>query len=203
MSGPDSTRAAPPIPRGPLRPGRSLSARPGAARGAVVLGALLAAALLAGRGAAAAGEPPVKFAGTYRIEHWRDLEARHLYHFFYLHPSGRFYLAGEWPGSESSRFAGTWAVAGEQLDLSGVADVKTSQGSWKIPFHRSFRVEAGRAGLRLVPLPEKNRYGLMGWPDAFVFLRAAPAPNLPEAAVPEDEGKLLALSAALAPPGSN
>ncbi len=149
--------------------------------------------------AAAASAAPEGVAGTYRINSWRDLEARGLYHFFYLDPGGRFYLAGEWPGSETSRFGGTWSVQGDRLHLVGVADVKTSQGHWTIPFQRTFRVEGAPGAPRLTPLPEKNRFGLLGWPNAFVYLQAAPAVNLPGNALPADPLQLVRLSEALAP----
>ena len=149
--------------------------------------------------AGAAFATPEGMAGTYRIDSWRDLEARGLYHFFDLDPGGRFYLAGEWPGSETSRFGGTWSLQGDRLHLVGVADVNTSQGHWTIPFQRTFRTEGAPGAVRLTPLPEKNRFGLMGWPNAFVYLQAAPAVNLPGNALPADARDLIKLSEALAP----
>jgi hypothetical protein len=160
---------------------------------------LLACAVLPPRAQGAESAPPGKFAGTYKIAGWRELEARGLYHFFYLHPGGRFYLAGEWPGSESSRFGGAWSVQGDRLNLVGVADVKTSRGAWRIPFQRSFRIETTADGLRITPLPEKNRYGLLGWPDAFVYFRGSPAVNIPGGRLPGGEQELAELSEALAP----
>jgi len=160
---------------------------------------LLALALLIPRALAAEGGLPAKFAGTYRIAEWRELEARGIHHFFYLHPGGRFYLAGEWPNNETSRFGGAWSVQGDRLHLVGVADVKTNQGAWRIPFQRSFRMETTADGLRLSPLPEKNRFGLMGWPNAFVHFRGTPAVNIPGGRLPVDEAGLAALSEALSP----
>lgn len=154
--------------------------------------------LLCLTGAAAAGAPS-GVAGTFRIDSWQDLQSRGLYHFFYLDPGGRFYLAGEWPGSETSRFGGVWSVSEDRLHLVGVADVNTSQGHWTIPFQRTFRMERAGGTLRITPLPEKNRFGLMGWPNAFIWLQAAPAANLPGNALPSDPRELIKLSEALAP----
>lgn len=138
-------------------------------------------------------------AGTYRIDIWKDLEARGLYHFFYLDPGGRFYLAGEWKGSESSRFGGVWSVAGDRLQLSGTADVNTNQGHWTIPYHRTFRIDHIQDTTLLTPLPEKNRFGLMGWPNSFVRVEAGVAMNIPGGVVPADAKQILGLSEALAP----
>src|SRR5262249_43969384 len=97
-----------------------------------LIGACIVAAL-ATPAASATGDAAA-LAGTYRIDSWKDLESRGLFHFFYLDPSGRFYLAGEWKGSETSRFGGVWSVAGDRLQLSGTADVNTNQGHWTIPY---------------------------------------------------------------------
>lgn len=132
--------------------------------------------------------PAGNLAGTYRIASWRSMAAQHLHHFFYLHPDGLFLLAAQWPGHESSRFAGHWTVAGDVLRLVGQGRVETNQGSWQTPFRREFTVVQGNDGLlRLEPRLEKNRYGLLGWPDAFVYLGRSPAPNLPETRFPAEE----------------
>jgi len=178
--------------------------RPCAGRAAVTLPALLlAAALLAtpsARGAEAASGPEApptaaasKFAGTYRIADWQAMEARGLYHFFYLHPAGAFLLAAEWPQRETSQAVGRWRVSGDLLSLTGTVRVRTNQGGWEVAFARAFHIRLDRRGFRLEPVPEKNRYGLLGWPDAFVFHRPGPAPNLPGRDLPAGEDALLAL----------
>ena len=136
-------------------------------------------------------EAPPKFAGTYRIESWRDLEGRGLYHFFYLHPGGRFLLAAEWPNHESSRFAGAWNVSGDRLYLNGRGKVRTLQKSWQVEYRRTFLISVRESGFLLRPLPEKNRYGLMGWPDGFRYHLSRPAPNLPGGKIPTDEDAIL------------
>ena len=143
--------------------------------------------------AATPGELLSKYAGTYQIDTWPELEARGLYHFFYLHESGRFLLAGDWAGNESSRIAGRWQVDGEWLTLRGEAHVQTNQGRWDVPFERAFRIGIGNAGFELRPRLDKNRYGLLGWPNTFRFYRPALVSNLPKGGVPEDEAALLAL----------
>ncbi len=140
-----------------------------------------------------------KFSGTYRIEGWRDFQEKGLYHFFYLHPGGYFYLAAEWGGRENSRFAGTWNFTGDRIYLTGRGEVETNQGNWKVPFHRSFVVQVHDMGYRIVPKPEKNRYGLMGWPNAFRFYRRNPEPNLPAGKLPADKAALLEKILALHP----
>jgi len=72
---------------------------------------------------------PEKFAGTYRIAQWKSLQGKQLFHFFYLHPSGMFLLAAEWPGVETSRAVGEWYVAGDRLHLGRQARVETNQGN--------------------------------------------------------------------------
>jgi hypothetical protein len=167
----------------------------------VILGLVVLCGAAGGASPWAADAPatPQALGGTYRIDAWRDLEARGLYHFFYLDPGGRFYLAGEWKGSETSRFGGTWSIAGDTVQLTGTADVNTNQGKWTVPYHRTFRIDRGSGTIRLTPLPEKNRFGLMGWPNSFVFLEAQPAVNIPGGAVPSDARQLVHLSEALAP----
>ncbi len=134
-----------------------------------------------------------KFAGTYKIENWAQLEKQGLYHFFYLHRSGRFLLAGHWADNESSRIAGRWRVEGERLVLRGQAHVNTNQGNWQVPFERVFRIDVGAGVYTLRPRLDKNRYGLLGWPNPFIFYRPQLVPNLPGAKLPTDEQVLLAL----------
>jgi len=133
--------------------------------------------------------------GTFAIEGAPDLEARGLYHFLYLHPSGRFLMAAEWAGHESSRAAGRWEAGASGITLTGTAHVETNQGRWDVPFRREFRWE--RAAERLVPLPEKNRFGMLGWPNAYRFKSAQPVSSLPPEKLPRDEAGLLALMRAL------
>lgn len=144
--------------------------------------AVLAAAPAAAEGSAT----PHKYAGTYRIEGWHDLQANGLYHFFYLHPNGHFLLAGEWPKNERSHFVGTWTVSGDKLYLSGRGAVDTNQGAWRADFSRTFRIRVGQGGFVLEPEPAKNRFGLMGWPNAYHFYRSQPVPNLPGVTLPAD-----------------
>lgn len=156
--------------------------------GAVVWCGALPPTALAQPGAVASalGAPLEKYAGTYRISGWEALASRTLHHFFYLHPDGRFLLAGEWPGNEHSRFAGAWSVSGDRLYLNGQGEVNTNQGAWRAEFSRTFRIRVEGAEFVLNPEPAKNRYGLMGWPNAFRFYRRQPAPNLPGVALPAD-----------------
>lgn len=136
---------------------------------------------------------PAKYAGTYRIDSWQDLEKRDLYHFFYLQPGGDFLLGAEWPGRETSRAAGRWKIAGELLSLEGSISVSTNQGRWRVPFRRSYRIQVGEQGIRLEPMLAKNRFGLLGWPNAFNFFRTRVSPNLPSGRIPRDAEKLEAL----------
>lgn len=161
--------------------------------------ALLLLLLLALPSQAASPALRDKFAGTYRIEGRQALEQRGMYHFFYLHRGGRFLLAAEWPRHESTRIGGTWRVDGTWIVLRGTAHVRTNQGEWRVPFDRRYRIATQSAGFRLRPLPEKNRYGLLGWPNPFIFERPTPEPNLPDNALPLDEAALLALSEQLHP----
>lgn len=144
-------------------------------------------------GPVAPATAPPKFAGTYRIEPWPGLEARGFYHFFYLQPGGSFLLGAEWPGKETSRAAGTWTVAGDHLSLTGRVRVQTNQGAWRADFRRTYRISVAAEGIRLAPILEKNRYGLLGWPNAYRFHRTAVAPNLPGGGIPTDPLELLAL----------
>ncbi len=150
---------------------------------------LLLSALLALE-AAALGATPPKFAGTYRIESWRGMEAKGLFHFFYLHAGGGFLLGAEWPGNETSRAAGTWRTSGDLLSLNGTVHVSTNQGKWRVPFRRTYRITVSSEGIRLTPIPEKNRYGLLGWPNPYTFHRTSPAPNLPSGGIPAAEEEI-------------
>ncbi len=113
-----------------------------------------------------------------------------MYHFFYLQPVGGFLLGAEWPGRESSRAAGTWAVSNGLLSLRGRVWVSTNKGSWQVPFGRDFRILVEAKGIRLKPIPRKNRFGLLGWPDSFFFHRTRVTPNLPTKDIPADPVKL-------------
>jgi len=150
---------------------------------------LLLAALLFALPQAAGAQN--KYSGTYRIEGWENLEKSQVFHFFYLHPDGVFLLAGEWPENETSRFQGRWKVEGDLLILKGNGRVKTNQGNWTAEYSRTFRIQVQSDGFKLSPVPEKNRFGLMGWPNAFRFYRPRPAINLPKAEFPADEAELL------------
>lgn len=176
--------------------------RPTLFRIALPVFALLAAGLLlvGGQGdarAQGAADVPNKYAGTYRIETWQSLQSSGMHHFFYLHPGGGFLLGAEWPGNESSTISGTWSVSGNLLYLNGKADVRTNQGNWVTVFQRTFKVHVGENGFRLVPLPEKNRFGMMGWPNAFEYFRRDPAPNLPGRKLPATEAGMAELLATL------
>jgi hypothetical protein len=140
---------------------------------------------------------PAKYAGTYRIESWQSIEKKGLYHFFYLRPGGDFLLGAEWPGRETSRAAGDWRASGGQLSLKGTISVSTNKGRWKVPFQRTFRIGLGDHGIRLEPVLERNRFGLLGWPNAYYFYRTRVSPNLPSRKIPQDADKLDALIARL------
>ncbi|MDH4121563.1 MAG: hypothetical protein OEV94_07655 [Deltaproteobacteria bacterium] len=136
-----------------------------------------------------------RFAGTYKIDEWKSREHRGMYHFFYLDPDGTFLLAASWKEFESSKIAGTWSLVGGRVELQGVADVQTNRGSWRVDFHRSFTVETQTPAPVLKPIPEKNRYGMMGWPSTFTLVSPKPEPNLPDGSIPADRkeiGKLIA-----------
>ncbi len=138
-------------------------------------------------------QPRTILTGTYGIEGAQDLEGRGLYHFLYLHPSGRFMMAAEWPHNESSRAAGHWRLDGAEVTLTGFAHVETNQGRWDVPFRRVFREETLADKMRLVPLPEKNRFGMLGWPNAYAFKSARPAPSLAIGGIPSEETRLVAM----------
>jgi hypothetical protein len=195
----------------PLRPRRRLGRGPRvagrvacrvahrAARVALPAALQLAAlaALLLPAGLPARADAPDRYAGTYRIESWRELEARGLHHFFYLQPDGHFLLAAEWPGNEHSQFVGTWSVTADRLYLNGQGRVDTNQGAWRTEFHRTYRIRVEPGGFVLAPEPQKNRYGLLGWPQDYRYYRRQPAPNLPGVALPADAGAMAAHIAAL------
>lgn len=138
-----------------------------------------------------AQQPTDKFSGTYRIQGWRDLERRGMHHFFYLHPSGHFLLGAAWPGHETSRFAGLWNVAGDRLTLTGAGRVDTNQGAWRTDFRRTYLISVEGDGFWLLPVLEKNRYGMIGWPNPFRFHRRQPRPNLPGGDIPAAEAGIL------------
>lgn len=152
---------------------------------------LIVAALLISVWPVESAASPGELSGTYRIEGWRGMEKRGLHHFFYLHPGGYFLLGAAWPGHETSRFVGTWSAAGGRVTLKGKGKVETNQGNWTVAFLRTYRISEEKGGLRLAPIPEKNRFGLMGWPNAFRRHSEGPAPNLPGAAIPAGEVEIL------------
>ena len=175
----------PPEPVGPG--GGGLAPRAGA------LLALTAFVIVAAQGGAIlAGPAPSKYVGSYRIENRQALETRGMFHFFYLHPEGGFLLAAEWPGRESSSAAGSWRVEQGRLMLAGWAEVRTGGDFWRVPFRRAFRIGVTGSGIRLTPIPGKNRYGLLGWPDAYLYFREAASPNLPGRNFPADPAALAA-----------
>ena len=137
--------------------------------------------------------------GSYRIEGGEGYEEDGMFHQFYLHTDGTFYLAAEWDQFETSRFAGTWHVAGDWVELSGQANVQTSHGSWVTEFTRSFRISQANGVWVLTPNPLKNRFGMMGWPNPFTYYRSSPVPNLPVQDLPLDEPSLLERIYELAP----
>lgn len=168
------------------------------ARRAGFLLALTAFVIVAAQGGPAHARPaPSKFVGTYRIENRQALEARGMFHFFYLHAEGGFLLAAEWPGRESSSAAGSWRVERGRLMLAGWAEVRTGGDFWRVPFRRDFRIGVTGSGIRLTPIPRKNRYGLLGWPDAYLYFREAASPNLPGRKIPTDPAALAAMIEAL------
>ncbi|MCZ6472731.1 MAG: hypothetical protein O6934_04760 [SAR324 cluster bacterium] len=154
---------------------------------------ILLLALGFGAGQVSAQDTPVKYAGTYKIEFWRDFERRGMFHFFHLQPGGGFLLGAEWPGKESSRAAGAWSVSGGKLSLDGTVWVETNQGKWRVPFHRVYTISVSEKGIWVKPWPAKNRFGLLGWPNAYYYFRARISPNLPAGGIPTDPGALGAL----------
>ncbi|MDH5752242.1 MAG: hypothetical protein OEZ59_07470 [Deltaproteobacteria bacterium] len=152
---------------------------------------LLTLTIAGGPGRLAGSENTAKYAGTYRIKDWESLQSKQIYHFVYLHPDGVFILAAEWPGNESSRFYGEWTVSGNMLYMSGNGVVKSNQGNWNTEYGRSFRIVLDGTQVKLDPVPEKNRFGLMGWPTPFLFHRAKPEINLPAKEFPATEPDLL------------
>ena len=89
-------------------------------------------------------------------------------HRFQLGEDGQFILGGEWADHERSRFSGTWALSGGLIVLRGEGAVWTNQGRWRTAFLRTYTVGERDGAIRLTPVPEKNRYGMLGWPDAFI-----------------------------------
>ncbi len=130
------------------------------------------------------------YAGAYRIEGWRDYQKKEVEHFFFLHPKGIFLLAAQLRGRENTRIGGHWQVAGNEIILQGAAHVWTNQGEWRTPFWRRFRIQKSPNGLLLTPMPAKNRYGLMGWPNAFLYSGKKPL-ALPGKSTPAQPNALL------------
>lgn len=140
------------------------------------VGAALALAGAAWAPPALAEEAPAAFAGSYRMEGWAGLEVDGIRHTFLLHADGHFELAAEWTGRERSRFTGTWSLGDGVIHLAGDGRVETNQGDWETLYRRSFRIgRTDEGAVRLTPVPEKNRYGLLGWPNAFI--RHGPVPD--------------------------
>ena len=137
------------------------------------------------------GAAKVSIPGTYRIDKFQSRQESGLYHFFYLHPNGTFLLAAEWKDYEHSRIGGQWALNGDRLVLQGHGTVETNKGNWTVDYQRTFVVSLADGHTRLVPIPEKNRFGLMGWPDGFTHVDDKPQSNLPNNKLPADEAGLL------------
>jgi hypothetical protein len=124
-------------------------------------------------GEAASGDPEAgRYAGAYAIDGWEALERQGIRHVFQLRADETFVLGADWPEHERSRFTGTWSLSGERIVLHGEGEVWTNQGSWRTPFLRGYAIDETGGAIRLTPIPEKNRYGLLGWPNPFV--RAIP-----------------------------
>lgn len=143
-------------------------------------------------------QPLTPPAGTYRISGAESLESHGMYHFLYLDPSGRFLMAAEWVKRETSRAAGHWRMQNQELVLEGSVEVNTNEGQWKTVFRRMFKValaeKTGSAQIvRLSPILEKNRYGMLGWPNTYLFHSARPEPNLPGSSLPTDAARMLTL----------
>jgi len=144
-------------------------------------------------GSVFADETSLKYAGTYKIDGWEEMEGKKVFHFFYLHPAGEFLLGGEWPEHETSRAVGTWSVNGNRLILNGSARVITNKGHWRVPFQREFTIYLRKEGIGLKPTLLKNRFGLLGWPNDFFFFRNRPLPNLPSGEIPDSQDNLRAM----------
>ncbi|MDH4224098.1 MAG: hypothetical protein OEW12_00440 [Deltaproteobacteria bacterium] len=138
---------------------------------------------------------PLELSGTYKIESWKNREQSHLFHFFYLNKDGTFLLGAEWPGFETTRIAGNWKAEGDNLMLTGHASVKTNKGEWQAEFHRAFHISTAGQQAKLTPVPEKNRFGMLGWPDSFIRSSPKPEPNLPSGEIPADEAGIVKLTA--------
>jgi hypothetical protein len=62
------------------------------------------------------------------------------------------------------------------VELGGEGEVRTNQGDWRTAFIRVYRVDVKDGATRLTPVPEKNRFGILGWPNSFVrYEPAVPA----------------------------
>jgi hypothetical protein len=146
--------------------------QPGFSRWLPIASVVLAAWAATGLGAEESSSPR-EIAGRYHIDDQRSLEASGIRHQFDLLADGTFVLAGNWPDHETSRFTGRWQLNGGRVELAGEGDVRTNQGDWHTAFTRVYRVDRKDGAIRLTPIPEKNRFGILGWPNAFV--RAEPA----------------------------
>jgi len=142
------------------------------------------AALLSARGEVAAQETgpaapqsaaASRFAGQYKIDVWKKLERQEIRHWFWLKPDGAFEAGADWPYHENTKFHGSWSLSGGRIVLLGKGEVWTNQGMWRTSFARSYVITEPDGVLTLTPVPEKNRYGLMGWPNAFVMAPGAGA----------------------------
>lgn len=145
-------------------------------RAAARLAALLLAVpilSLAAPTAAAAEENSDRYAGTYKIDDWRSLEKKSISHMFVLERDGRFLLGAQWSDKEENYFFGTWTLADGRISLNGIGKVRTNQGGWTTRFARTYKIGEKDGWVELTPIPEKNRYGLLGWPNAFVMIAVA------------------------------
>ena len=143
---------------------------------------------------AAAQEPPQPalnspWQGSWIVAKGDTQRRKGLHHALYLDAQGRFLMAARWPGREYSRAAGQWSYDGRFLHLAGSVRVETNRGSWRVPFRRTFRPRARQEDAAnawtLHPVPQKNRYGMLGWPQAFVREGALPSAVATTAFQPE------------------
>ena len=137
--------------------------------GQAALYALTLSSLVSALPVALADEAALRYAGIYRIDDWEDLKQEGIRHTFILEPGGRFVLAAEWPGREDSSFSGSWTVGEGEVVLRGKGEVRTNQGDWSVDYIRTFRIGELNGRTALTPVPEKNRFGLLGWPNPFIL----------------------------------
>ena len=130
---------------------------------------------LAASTAAATEEGAGRYAGTYKIDNWRSLEKDGISHMFVLERDGRFLLGAQWADKEENYFFGTWTLADEKISLNGIGNVRTNTGGWTTRFARTYKIGDKDGQVELTPIPEKNRYGLLGWPNAFVMIEPSAA----------------------------